>query len=324
VLQSYQNNPLRQIQAGIMGALLGDAMGVPHEFKQAAQLPASDSIDLVMSPDYQKSYKGIPYGCWSDDGSQLLCLLDSLICTKGSLSQADFSQRLIWWHRNALHQSGGEVFDCGFVTRKSIERLEQGILPSLSGETHFNSNGNGSLMRTLPVAMLRHAWGVTEADMLNAACAQSAVTHAHPISQVACAFYVKFANNLLGQNQDQIPVVFDKTISEIRDFFAGNKALVSAIETITAFRKNELPTGSGYVVDSLCSAIWALEHSDSYLGAVRLAISLGNDTDTTATICGGLAGLRFGLDDVPDSWWLELKIPRESRQVLLSLSSLCG
>jgi len=312
------------MQDGIIGALLGDALGVPHEFKQAAQLPAADCIELVMSPDYPKSYKDIPYGCWSDDGSQLLCLLDSLIYTKGVLSQADFSQRLLRWYRNAFHQSGGRVFDCGFATIRSIEKLEQGTHPSLSGGLGVNSNGNGSLMRTLPVVMIRHVWGAAEDDMLNAACAHSVVTHTHPISQAACAFYVMLASNLLEHNQETISVIINKSMSEARLFFSHNKELLCALEAIAAFKNNELPTGSGYVIDSLCSAIWALEHSNSYLGAVRLAISLGNDTDTTATICGGLAAIRFGINDVPDFWWSELKIPIESRRVLLSLTDLCS
>lgn len=87
----------------------------------------------------------------------------------------------------------------------------------------------------------------------------------------------------------------------------GRPDLLGAIRDVWIHGETRLPTGSGYVVDTLWSAIWALGQGADYVGCVRAAIGLGGDTDTSASVAGGLAGIRFGLGSVPDAWWSAMR-----------------
>lgn len=297
----------------LYGALIGDALGVPHEFKPASAIPAGNKIDFVMGKGYQKTYAQIPYGTWSDDGSQMLCLLASLKeCPDFDLS--DFARRLQRWHQEAYMQSGGCVFDCGQQTRIALMRLATGITPELAGGSARQSNGNGSLMRVLPVALIPE---LTPKQAISIAMRQSLVTHGHVLSQVCCALYVQLA--LMIQKDKKAPPDWTEAVIQAAlqiSPLMPSDAHSAALEEILEYGCHECPSGSGYVVDSLWSAIWALNQGRNYLSAVRAAISLGNDTDTTACITGGLAGLAYGLDDVPDSWFSNLKVPAEAGLLL--------
>ena len=64
---------------------------------------------------------------------------------------------------------------------------------------------------------------------------------------------------------------------------------------------NSLSVGSsGYVVDTFVAAMWCLLTTDNYRDCVLKAVNLGSDTDTTAAVAGGLAGIMYGLEGIPD------------------------
>lgn len=67
------------------------------------------------------------------------------------------------------------------------------------------------------------------------------------------------------------------------------------------------PSGTSYVVDILWSVDSVMKEAESYEEAIKYSIMLGNDTDTTAAIAGGLAGLKFGIGEIPARWISQLK-----------------
>ncbi len=304
----------------ILGALVGDALGVPFEFKPGHDIPPAETIEMVMPYDYPKTYSGVPYGVWSDDGSLTLCLLESLLKHKGEFVRTDFENLVSSWYYEGRHQYGGRPFDCGGAIRHAIVS-EYGAKQPLS-----NSAGNGSLMRTLPVALVGAIYNQSQECIAQNAFEQSLTTHANLLPAACCVIHTLLAHQLI-----QTPAISIQ--DSLGDAFAaaatigkriGGEALLGAINAVCAYKVSEIPNGSGHAANSFWSAVSSLTHGDSYREVVRYAISLGNDTDTTACIAGGLAGIIWGIGDekgIPLQWANELKMPARSIGILDALMS---
>lgn len=209
-----------------------------------------------------------PAGTWSDDTSMTLAACDS-IREKGAADIDDIREKFCRWAFKAEYTVDNEVFDIGGTT---ITSLETG-----KGQEDFYSNGNGSLMRILPLAFI-------DADEQTAADV-SAITHAHSISKNACCEYVYIARQLIsGRNLMEI-------LSECSE-------RLPLIHTLDA---DEIKS-TGYVTDTLEAALWTLATSESYRDAVLKAVNLGDDTDTAGAVTGGLAGIIYGMEGIPKEW----------------------
>lgn len=290
-------------RAALLGAMLGDALGVPYEFKHSANIPPAKQIQMSMPHDFKKTYPAIPFGTWSDDFSQMLCLLDSLWINSGTLDLQHFADELLSWRFHGKHQAGGVVFDCGLSTNAALQRLQQGVLPEICGDNGVRSNGNGALMRVLPAAFLPFIWQKTPGDAMKVAINQGLITHRHCISKACCLLYVAIAFELFSRPEAGISELVNDAFSKVIAWLNDDDEMIAAVTEIRRFGQEALPTGGGYVVDTLWSALWALDHGSNFVDSLQLAVSLGNDTDTTACVTGGLAGLRYGLGQVPQSWW---------------------
>lgn len=266
---------------GLLGLLIGDALGVPYEFHGPDEIPKVP--EMTPPPGFRRSHVGVPPGTWSDDGAHALCLLDSLI-TCGRLDLDDLGRRLSnWYHHGYLAVDG--VFDVGITTRSAIDAMARGVPAADAGPRGESDNGNGSLMRVLPLA-LWHAGD--DAALIADAARQSLVTHGHPRSQACCAVYALWARGVLEDRPDPYEAALDVVA----------RTFGEEVAVIRAFRS---PRGTGYVVDALVSARVAQDAGD-YAAVVRRAIRFGNDTDTTACIAGGIAGIRDGLRGIPAPW----------------------
>lgn len=289
----------------MQAALLGDALGVPHEFKSSQAQPRFEDIEMVMPAAYRKTYAAIPYGRWSDDGSQLLALLDVLVRRRGQYNAPHFLLNLLAWYREGAFQAGGVVFDVGGQTRSALERREAGLpLEQLSN----GYCGNGSLMRVLPVAALPSVWRTTEDTAIQVAMQQSSLTHPQLIARVTCALYVELCWRLAEHPDASVMGRVAAAQAKLRGRGILTDDELSWLDALLDFRRRELPTGGGYVADAFWSAVWALERSQSVSETLRWAVSLGKDTDTTACIAGGLAGARWGLDEQAETWLEQLEI----------------
>lgn len=289
---------------GLVGLLVGDALGVGYEFHPPEDLPSRHLIEMVPPVGFRRSHAGVPSGTWSDDGAQALCLLASLLDC-GKLALTDFSDRLLQWLDDGYMAVDGDVFDVGIQTAEALGYLRDGVSPHESGGTDERSNGNGSLMRVLPLALWHSG---SDETLVRDAHLQSLPTHAHPRSLVACAFYCLVARGYLRKLDDPWGWA-DSRLADIYEDWPENrerKALLPELDVLRSFPKTDKPRGSGYVLDCLFSARKAMEE-ESFADVVKTAIMFGNDTDTTAACAGGLAGIRFGLSGIPKGWLQQLR-----------------
>jgi ADP-ribosylglycohydrolase len=297
-----------RIRGGLWGLLVGDAVGVPYEFHRAEDLPPPSRIDMVPPPDFYRAHSGTPPGTWSDDGAQTLCLLASLLHC-GGLDPRDLSRRLLNWASVGYMAVDHRVFDIGMQTQRAFERLRAGEQPLLAGPADEHANGNGSLMRVLPLALWHQG---TDSELVRDACVQSRLTHGHPRSQAVCAFYCLWARELLASNEP----AWDRAADRLRGCLAEHPQLAAETELILRPDHAASAAGSGYVLDTLWSARHALEAHERFDLVVRAAIAFGNDTDTTACVAGGLAGIRDGYAAIPGGW-LDLMRGKELVEPLL-------
>lgn len=288
-----------QLAGGLLGLLIGDALGVPYEFKAANDIPPLAQIDFDPPKGFRRSHEGVLPGTWSDDGAQALCLLESLLDRDG-LDLRDFADRLVNWREIGYMAVDGIVFDVGNQTTVALRALESGVAPKVSGPSKESDNGNGSLMRVLPLALWHKGDDLSLARM---AALQCLPTHGHVRAQVACAMYCLWARAELTGH----PSSWDWAAAELRSLGPELGLPHDEIELVLDPKNLQSVAGSGYVLDTLWSAKHVVDGSSNYADTVRKAIALGNDTDTTACVAGGIAGIRYGLSGIPETWRVRLR-----------------
>ncbi len=286
------------ISGGLIGLLVGDALGVPYEFHEPENLPALSDLEFEPPHGFKRAHAGVKPGTWSDDGAQALCLLASLLhCNK--LEPQDLGNRFINWYEHGYLAVDNHVFDVGIQTSNAIQKLMRGVPALEAGGTDEFSQGNGSLMRVLPLALWHRG---SDVNLAQDAHDQSRITHAHVIVQVCCALYCLWARRTLEQHQNP----WDAALESLRTIYATQPEYLDALETGILAKQNAPTRGTGYVIDCLFSAKWALRQGD-FEAVAKAAISLGHDTDTTACVAGGIAGIRDGLPGIPVRWRSSLR-----------------
>jgi ADP-ribosyl-[dinitrogen reductase] hydrolase len=296
VIPSHPN--AARLRGGLYGLLVGDALGVPYEFDRPHNLPAYDLIEMEPPGGYQRSHYGVRPGTWSDDGAQALALLECLTENR-ALDLEAFAALLLRWFYEGYLTPDDRVFDVGGQTRRALESLKKGVPAGQMGPASASENGNGALMRVLPVAFL----GLDAYQTGELAMRQSTVTHGHIRSQLCCALYAVLATEML--KGTGLPEALEFTESHLRQQWASTPH-AEELQLVLDGR-NDKPRGSGYVVNSLWSAVHSVQVTDSYEAAVKTAILLGDDTDTTACLAGGLAGILYGVDAIPARWMSTLR-----------------
>lgn len=289
-----------QLKGAIYGLLVGDAVGVSYEFLLAEQLPAYDQIEMLPPNNFAKTYPHIPVGTWSDDGAQALCLLDSLLY-KNKMDTEDFMKRICNWYQCGYMAVDFQVFDVGVQTAEAIRNYLSGVPLLQVANNDVLANGNGSLMRVLPLAIWHQG---SDIQLIEDAYAQSHVTHAHLRSKVCCALYCLWARSIL--NGLDIDAAWSDAVTKLRAYLKDKPDDLEQLEYYIRPDELEKGTGSGYVVDCLKSARYALQQT-TYQDVIKTAIAFGRDTDTTACVAGGIAGLYFGFDSIPESWLAQLR-----------------
>ncbi len=283
-----------RIDGGLLGLLVGDALGVPYEFHSPHDIPPLSQIEYASPPGYDRAHPQTPPGTWSDDGAMALALLASLL-DRGALDPDDLALRFLAWRDEGEYAVGARVFDIGIQTSQALSALKRGVPPLNAGSTEERALGNGSLMRVLPLTLWSND---PDATLIADAMNQSRLTHGHLRAQICCALYCLWARRTLEDH----PTPWQSAAATLRDLWPESSPERAELEF--HIRPDDAPEGqgSGYVVDTLRSARWAIETTESYEDAVRAAIALGHDTDTTACVAGGIAGLRYGVASIPARW----------------------
>ncbi|MEN7549548.1 ADP-ribosylglycohydrolase family protein [Rapidithrix thailandica] len=289
---------MNKVKDALLGLAVGDALGVPVEFMSRAVLQ-SDPVTGMR--EYGSHHQ--PAGTWSDDSSLTFCLADSLI---SGYDLKDIAGKFIQWRDQAYWTAHERVFDIGMTTQSSINRLKRGIRPDLAGGMYEDENGNGSLMRILPLAFyLKNQ--PDEERQFELIREVSSLTHAHIRSVIACKIFMDYALALLAGNSKvkayELTCEKAKAFVERRGIVAKEVSIFSKVlDGKLADKPIQEISGSGYVVHTLEASLWCLLTTSSYKEAVLKAVNLGDDTDTTGAVTGGLAGILYGLDQIPLAW----------------------
>ena len=246
---------------------VGDALGLPVQFKKRD----SYKIDGMIG----NGTFNMPEGSWSDDTSLTIATCES-IKQCGCVDAEDIRKNFEAWLIDGKFTPFGRAYDIGGTCDKAIT--------SGKGCTDEWSNGNGSLMRIIPLAFVDR---ITDEEIAEV----SAITHAHARAKDGCVTYVRIARGLLNGRNLKISIM--NSISEDSAY-----ARCRYIETLS----REDIKSSGYVVDTLEAALWCLLSTNSFEECLLKAVNLGGDTDSIGAVAGGLAGIIYGIDAVPDDW----------------------
>ncbi len=292
---------------GMLGLIVGDALGVPVEFMSRTELMKNPVTGMR---EYGTHHQ--PRGTWSDDSSMALAELDS-IRTFGNIDYTDLMERFSRWCMHGEYTPFGEVFDIGMATSRALMNYAKGMAPLESGGKTEWDNGNGSLMRILPICLYlferQKKVCTSENESIYMIHAVSALTHAHVRSQMACGIYYFLVKAILereGTLGNRLQEGMDRAYQYYRQDLSNYRELEQyhRLDDLSEFKglSKEKIKSSGYVVDTLEAAVWCLLHSHSYKETVLMAVNLGEDTDTVGAVAGGLAGLYYKEVGIPKEW----------------------
>lgn len=293
---------MSKIRDSLLGFVIGDAMGVPIEF--------TDRETLIKNPITQMTGYGTynqPEGTWSDDTSMTVATMDAII-TKKEINYKSIMSNFLSWFAVGKYTATGSMFDIGATCSDALAKFSSGSYEPLDcGMDDINSNGNGSLMRMLPIAIYAYYKKLNDDEIISLVNDISSLTHAHEISKMACYIYVRYVMCLL-DGKDKIA-----SYEEIKnlDYTSYSDETIKVFDRvlktdISKYSLDEIKS-TGYVVDSLEASLWVILNTESFKQAIIGSINLGNDTDTIGAITGSMAGIIYGYESIPDIWLDKLK-----------------
>lgn len=256
----------RTIKDCVYGLAVGDALGVPFEFRPRNTFNATD---MTSGGVWNQTI-----GTWSDDTSMTIATCDALKENNKKIDLKAILRNFVIWKDYDAYTAHSNTFDVGNTTAQALDRRK--------GLDDLYSNGNGSLMRIAPLIFI---------DCTDEEIAQvSAITHAHQYSIEACILYVRIGKELL-KGKD-LKTILDEL--DCSDTFAR-------LNNLKNLDRDSIQSG-GYVVHTLEASLWCILNTATYSNAVLTAVNLGDDTDTTAAVTGALAGLIYGYESIPKEW----------------------
>ena len=293
---------LKKLYDGMIGLAIGDALGVPVEFKTRQEIAENPVREMREYGTHHQAR-----GVWSDDTSLTLALVESIVKCSG-IDYKDIMERFSAWLLYGDYTAAGEVFDVGNATGRAIMNYGHGTAPLQCGMVSEYENGNGSLMRILPMAFYLYLHDqLPVKDQIRLIHDVSSLTHRHMRSLVGCGIYVLTAKELIRGKGTLKDSVERGVIAAFSCYDAAGNPETAAYERLrkingfSALRDHEIKS-SGYVVHTLEAAIWCLLNTDSYKDCVLKAVNLGDDTDTVGAVAGGLAGIYYGSENIPAEW----------------------
>lgn len=283
----------------LLGTAVGDALGFPVQFIPRDTVKKNPVIGMEKCRTFNA-----PAGIWSDDTSLSLCLADSL-CEGYNLK--DIAIKFIEWLFDGLWTPNNRAFDVGRTTMQAIINLRNGIEPQYAGLDRDIDNGNGSLMRILP--LIPYIFELNEEQKVQIISEVSSLTHRHPRSILACIFLCKFAIQYI-KTQD-IKTAFTNTQKDIQNLLLQEIHMDESVHfhrlvSLTYEQFRDIAEASikstGYVIDTLEASLWCIFNNQNFSNSLLCAVNLGHDADTVGAITGALAGIIYGYDNIPRDW----------------------
>jgi ADP-ribosylglycohydrolase len=285
---------LEKIKSNLLGVAIGDALGVPVEFMDHILIKKHPVTGMAGYGTHNQAP-----GTFSDDSSLTFCLAEALA---KDFNLENIAENFIKWTDENYWTATGSVFDIGGTTSWAIHELKQGIKPELAGGKGVSDNGNGSLMRIAPLVFYLLGKPISERFELTSKV--SSITHGHIRSIIACFYYLEFEKQIIeGINKNEI---YNNLQHDITEYLLSISIESSELaqfdrllkQDISKVDPKEIKSG-GYVIETIEAAIWCILTTNNYKDAVLKAVNLGHDTDTTGAVTGGLAGLLYGMENIP-------------------------
>ena len=294
--------------AAVLGLIIGDALGVPAEFKSRLELRNNPVTGMEGFGSHNQ-----PAGTWSDDSSMVLATIEWF--AEMVASAPDYKmlmEKFCKWFLYGDYTPHGVVFDCGISTSRAIMNYGNGTEPLQCGGCSEWENGNGSLMRILPAALWYSKELAEEENIaLESIFKLSSLTHGHMRSKIGCLLYSKMVADLLFNIGNDKSTVINNSVLSIKNCLESSYYNESLLELgyfnrlwdpdFKTLAEGEIRS-SGYVVDTLEAAVWCFLTTETYKDCVLKAVNLGEDTDTVGAVAGGLAGAFYGMEEIPTEW----------------------
>lgn len=280
-----------RIYGAIIGAVVGDARGLPFEFKEKGTIKKRH-----INKPKDLGFFNQPLGTWSDDSSMIFCTMHSML---QGYNYIDIGDTFCKWKYEAFWTPYGILFDIGGTTAKAIMHIN--LRKDYNGINDENNCGNGSLMRIIPILFYIKD---NRDDRFKIIREVSSLTHSNIICVIACSIYLELCLNILdGHEKKAAYIKMQKNIKEEFKEYSNELSLFSNILefNIWDIDKSKL-SGSGYVIHTLESSLYSFMKYNSYSKIIKNVILIGEDTDTTACISGGIAGLYYGYNRIPKKW----------------------
>ena len=291
-----------KLKNGIMGFIIADAMGVPLEFKKREIFKNNKVTDMISSD--RIGVKGV----WSDDSSMVIATMKAIIDNKGKINYESIMNNFILWVSNKDFIAIDKAFGIGRATFFALGNYYNKRYEKITdcGMKGFNYNGNGSLMRILPIAYYCYYKKLNENEIYNLVKDVSSFTHRHEISILGCFIYVLLVIELLS-GEEKV-----NAYSNIRKYDYTKYFNLDIIKYYDRLLNNDISkldvdsiSSMGFVVDTLEAVIWCFMNNNSYDKCVIEAINLGNDSDTIGALVGGLSGIYY--NDINNKWLNDIK-----------------
>lgn len=293
-----------QIDRGLgcfLGLAVGDALGASLEFTERDRGPLHSEMSGGGPFDLEP-------GQWTDDTSMALAMADSLIRSR-AFDPLDIMTRFLDWKERGTYSSTGRCFDIGNTTSNALFQFKNTGNPFSGSEHHFEA-GNGSIMRLAPIVLF--SLGDPE-HLRTLACDQSRLTHGATDAVEACELLAVWLHEAIVTGD---PALLQRSVP-----WSGKSRRVPGIAG-GSFREKDRSEirSTGYCIDTLEAAVWAVFKTSSFEEALILAVNLGGDSDTVGAVAGQIAGALYGLSVIPSRWlepltWRE-RLETTARQLL--------
>ena len=311
-------NIIDKVNDGLLGFVVGDALGVPIEFTTRESHKKEPLKDMIGFGSHNVSE-----GTWSDDSSMTIATMDSIRECK-EINYDNIMQKFCDWLFKEKYTATDIVFDIGNTTLIALNSYYKNKTLAIdSGMKDEYSNGNGSLMRMLPIVYYLYCKDFDDAKKVQIINDYSSLTHGHEVSKLGCKIYYDFLEEILNglskieaykklKNKNYSNFYSQESISKYKRVLDGSLELLS----------EEYIKSSGYVIDTLEASIWSVLNTADYEEAVIKAVNLGGDTDTIGAITGSIAGNIYGANSIPKRWISKIKKLNYIQEIALEFAKI--